>query len=341
MARSISEKIQVDINGVDQGMFIKGSGVDNPLLLFLHGGPGMPEFWMTQFHPIDIYDDFTVVWWEQRGAGLSFDPDIPPETMNAEQFIEDALEVTRYLLGRFDHDKVYLMAHSWGSYIGIQAAARAPKLYHAYIGVGQVTHQIESEMLAYEYAAARFTDTGDRRMLRRLEAAPPSMTAPLPSSYMSLRDKYMHKAGIGTIRDMRSVITGLFLPSLRSSRYTLTEKVNLWRGKLFSRTDTFGLWDTMLMTDVRVEIPRVEVPVYLLHGRHDFTCAYPLARGYLNDLIAPVKGFYTFESSAHSPIFEEPERTMAVLVVDVLNGQTSLADRREPARIEATEIRPR
>ena len=327
MARSISEKTHVDINGVEQGMFIKGTSVDNPLLLFLHGGPGMPEYWMTQFHPIDIYNDFTVVWWEQRGAGLSFDPDIPPKTMTAEQFIEDTLEVTRYLLDRFDQDKLYVMAHSWGSYIGIQAAAKAAKLYHAYIGVGQVTHQIESEMLAYEYAVAYFKDTGDRRMLRRLEAAPPSVSAPLPSSYMSLRDKYMHKAGIGTIRDMRSVITGLFLPSLRSSEYTFMDKVNLWRGKLFSSMDTFGLWDTMLMTDLRVQVPSVDLPVYLLHGRHDFTCAYPLARGYLNELIAPVKGFYTFDSSAHSPIFEEPERTIEVLVVDVLNGQTTLADR--------------
>ena len=162
MPGSISEKIHVNINGAAQGMFIKGASRDNPLLLFLHGGPGMPFYWMTQRHPIDIYEDFTVVWWEQRGAGLSYDPDIPPETMTAAQFIDDTLDVTRYLLDRFDQDKLYLMGHSWGSYIGIQAVARAPELYHAYIGVGQMTHQIASEQLAHEYAVAHFTDAGRR-----------------------------------------------------------------------------------------------------------------------------------------------------------------------------------
>ena len=327
VAGSISEKIHVDINGVDQGMFIKGTSVDNPLLLFLHGGPGMPMYFMTHRHPIDIYDDFTVVWWEQRGAGLSFGPDIPPETMAAPHFIDDTLEVTRYLLDRFDRDKLYLMGHSWGSYVGIQAAAKAPDLYHAYIGVGQLTHQIESEHLAYRYALAHYRQTGDHRMLRRMEGAPPSASAPLPTPYMALRDAYMHKAGIGTTREMRSVITGIFLPSLRSSEYTVMEKVNLWRGKLYSRRAAFGLWDTMLMTDLRREVPRIEIPVYFLHGRYDYTCAYPLAQDYFDALDAPVKGFFTFDRAAHSPMLEEPDRTVAILLADVLKGETSLADR--------------
>ena len=145
---------------------------------------------------------------------------------------------------------------------------------------------------------------------------------------MALRDDYMHKAGIGTTHDMRSVITGVFLPSLRFSEYTLMEKVNLWRGKVYSRRDTFGLWNTMLVTDLPREVPRTEIPVYFLHGRFDYTCAYPLAMDYFDKLDAPTKGLYTFENSAHSPIIEEPERTVAILLEDVLKGETSLADPR-------------
>lgn len=322
----ISEKVRQRINGADIGMFIKGTSADNPVLLFVHGGPGMPMYWMTQLHPIDIYEHFTVVWWEQRGAGLSFDPHIAAETMVAPQFVDDTLAVARFVLRRFGSDRVYLMGHSWGSYIGIQAVAEAPELFHAYVGVGQLTHQIESERLAYEYALAYFRDVGDERMLRRLRAAPPSAAAPLPSSYMRLRDEYMHKAGIGTTREMESVITGIFLPSLRFSEYSVRERVNLWRGKLFSRRAAFGLWDTMLMTDLRQEVPRIDVPAHFLHGRYDYTCAYPLAKNYFEMLDAPVKGFYSFERSAHSPILEEPERTVAVLCEDVLRGETSLAD---------------
>jgi pimeloyl-ACP methyl ester carboxylesterase len=323
---SISEKVYVPINGLDQGMFIKGKNVNNPVLLFLHGGPGMPEYWLTQNYPTGLENEFTVVWWEQRGAGLSYNSDIPSETMTAEQFIADTLEVTNYLRRRFGQEKIYLMAHSWGSYIGIQAAMREPELYHAYIGIGQLTHQLKSEHLAHAYALEQYRNDGNLDMVRRLEAAPPTMTAPLPPAYDALRDKYMHGIGIGTTRDMRSVITGIFLPSWQFREYTVREKINLWRGKIFSRSPHFSLWDTMLVTDLTQQVTTLELPVYFLHGRYDYTCAYPLAQTYLEQLQAPLKGFYTFEQSAHSPIFEEPERMRTILREDVLTGSNNLAD---------------
>jgi pimeloyl-ACP methyl ester carboxylesterase len=327
LAGSLSEKVHVNINGVEQGMFIKSKDVNNPVLLFLHGGPGMPEYWLTQRYPTGLEDDFTVVWWEQRGAAMSYHPDIPPETMTAEQFITDTLEVTKYLRNRFGQEKIYLMAHSWGSYIGIQAAAREPGLYYAYIGVGQVSHQIQSEQLSYQYALAFYKENGNTDMVSRLEAAPPTLTVPLPVAYDSMRDAYMHGAGIGTTRDMKSVVTGIFLPSWQFREYTLDEKVNLWRGKFFSRSPSFSLWDKMQMMDLTQQLTRLEIPVYFLHGLSDYTCAYPLAKAYFEKLEAPVKGFYTFEQSAHSPMFEEPEKVQQIMREDVLAGTNNLADK--------------
>jgi pimeloyl-ACP methyl ester carboxylesterase len=327
MPGSVSEKIRVNINGVEQGMFIKSADATNPVLLFVHGGPGMPEYWLTQRYPTGLEDHFTVVWWEQRGAALSYSPDIPPETMTAEQFISDTLEVTKYLFNRLGKEKIYMMAHSWGSYIGIQAAAREPDLYYAYIGVGQISHQIQSEQLAYQYALEFYRDYGNMDMLRRLEAAPPSLTVPLPAAYDKMRDEYMHGAGIGTTRDMKSVVTGIFLPSWQFREYTLGEKVNLWRGKFFSRSPSFSLWDKMQITDLTEQVTKLEIPVYFLHGLYDYTCAYPLAREYFEKLEAPVKGFYTFEQSAHSPMFEEPEKVLTILRDDVLAGMHNLADK--------------
>lgn len=323
---SLSEKIWVDINGMKQGMFIKSRDVNNPLLLFVHGGPGMPEYWLTRWYPTGLENDFTVVWWEQRGAGLSFSPDIPAETMTAEQFVSDTIAVTEYLRQRFGKDKIYLMGHSWGSYIGIQAAAQRPDLFHAYIGVGQVSHQIKSEQLSYEYALDYFRQTGNEGMLKKLESAPPAMTVPLPAAYDALRDAYMHGAGIGTTREMKSVVTGIFLPSWQFREYTLGEKINLWRGKFHSRSKEFSLWDKMQITDLSQKVSSLEIPAYFLHGKYDYTCAYPLAKEYFAQLDAPVKGFYTFERSAHSPMFEEPDRVMEVLREDVLMGTNSLAD---------------
>ena len=323
---SISEKIRININGVQQGMFIKSKDVNNPVFLFVHGGPGMPEYWLTQRYPTGLEDYFTVVWWEQRGAGLSYSPNIPPETMTAEQFVSDTIEVTNYLRKRFSKEKIYLMAHSWGSYIGIQAAAREPDLYYAYIGIGQISHQIQSEQLAYQYALEYYKENGNTNMVRKLEAAPPTLTVPLPTAYDALRDAYMHGAGIGTTRDMKSVVTGLFLPSWQFREYTVGEKVNLWRGKLFSRSRSFNLWDKMQITDLSQQVTKLEIPIYFLHGVYDYTCAYPLARDYFEKLEAPVKGFYTFENSAHSPMLEEPEKVQKLLLEDVLTGTNNLAD---------------
>lgn len=327
---SLSEKIRIPVNGADQGLFLESRNSDNPVLLFLHGGPGMPAFWMTRQYPTGLEESFTVAWWEQRGAGLSFDSRVDPASMTAEQFIADTLEVSRYLLNRFGKEKIYLMGHSWGSYIGIQAAARAPELFHAYIGMGQLTRQLESELRAYEYALDRYGEMGNHRMLRRLESAPPALTAPLPRAYMALRDTYMHDLGIGTTRDMKSVITGIFLPSWRFPGYTLTEKINLWRGKILSRSSRFGLWETMLATDLPEKVKELAVPVYFFHGRHDYTCDYSLAKAYFDSLEAPMKGFYTFENSAHSPLFEEPEKARAILTHDVADGKNRLADLGRP-----------
>ncbi len=327
---SLSEKIRVEINGVEQGMFIRSRDRRNPVLLFVHGGPGMPEYWLTQRYPTGLEDHFTVVWWEQRGAGLSYTSEIAPDTMTVEQFIADTLAVTRYLIQRFGQDRIYLMAHSWGSFIGIQAAARAPELYHAYIGVGQVTDQLQSEQLAYAYALSAYRADGDLGMVRRLESAPPTATAPLPAAYEALRDTYMHGLGIGTTRAMRSVIDGIFLPSWMFPEYTLGEKINLWLGKSYSRSPEFGLWDALLSTDLTQTVTQLTIPAYFLHGRYDYTCAYPLARDYARGLQAPLKGFYTFEHSAHSPVFEEPERVVQILLSDIRNGANALADKPEP-----------
>ena len=322
LAGSISEKVFVNINGMEQGMFIVSKDVTHPVLLYLHGG--MPDYFLTQKYPTGLEDFFTVVWWEQRGSGLSYSTDIPPETMTVEQLISDTLALTNYLRHRFGQEKIYLMGHSGGTFIGIQAAARAPELYYAYIGVAQMSYQLKSERLAYEYMLQQFQENGNLEMVRKLEAAPVTMTSGTSDAYLALRDQAMHSLGIGTTHDMHSVITGIFFPSLTFRGYTLLEKVNMWRGK--SQSGVSPLWDEMIATDLTIKVPELEIPVYFFEGIYDYTCSYTLAKDYLEKLQAPMKGFYTFEQSAHSPLFEEPETMQHVLQEDVLHGVNNLAD---------------
>jgi pimeloyl-ACP methyl ester carboxylesterase len=319
---SISEKAFADINGVRQGMFLQSRDATHPVLLYLHGG--MPEYFLTAQYPTGLEDDFTVAWWDRRGAGLSYSPGIPAETMTLEQFIADTLSVTNYLRDRFGKEKIYLMAHSGGTFIGLQAAARAPELYHAYIGVAQMVHQLKSERLAYEYMLGRFKETGDGRMVSKLEAAPVTMTDGTPKAYLAVRDRAMHRLGVGTTHDMTSHISGVIWPSLRSPQYTLGEKIKMWRGKLSSGVSV--LWDEILATDLAEGVAELALPAYFFHGIYDYTVNYELAMGYSERLKAPLKGFYSFDRSAHSPIMEEPEKARRILREDVLAGTNRLAD---------------
>lgn len=318
---SISEKIKVNINGVEQGMFIKGKNARNPVLLYLHGG--MPDYFLTEHYPTGLDEYFTVVWWEQRGSGLSYSTDIPPESVNPGQLLSDAVEVTNYLRKRFGQERIYLMGHSGGTFIGVQAAAQAPELYHAYIAVAQMSNQLESERLAYGYMLQRFRDDGNTKMVKRLEEARVGDAIPLPDSYLKVRDVAMHGLGVGTTHDMKSIVTGLLLRSLLNREYTLSEKIGMWRGKVFSGS---RLWNTELSTDLTKKVTRLEVPVYFFHGVYDYTVSYPLARSHYERLDAPVKGFYTFKQSAHSPLFEEPEAMREIVRADVLTGLKGLAD---------------
>jgi pimeloyl-ACP methyl ester carboxylesterase len=319
---SISEKIYVTINGVEQGMFIKSRNAAHPVLLYVHGG--MPFYFLTQDHPTSLEDDFTMVWWDQRGAGLSYHAAIPPEANAVELLISDTIEVTNYLRHRFGQEKIYLMGHSGGTFIGIQAAARAPELYHAYIGVAQMTDQLKSEKLAYEFMLEQFKANGSQDMVRKLEASPVTMADGTPNAYLALRDGAMHSLGIGTMHEMKSVISGIFLPSLTFREYALSDKINLWRGKI--RTGVSVMWGATMKTDLTRKVPALEIPVYFLEGRYDYTCSYTLAKDYFLKLKAPVKGFYTFEHSAHSPIFEEPEKARDIFRIDVVTGSAGLGD---------------
>ena len=329
---SISEKLHVNINGVEQGMFVRAKDKAKPVLLFLHGGPGMPEFAISQGYPVVLADHFVVCWWEQRGSGLSFNTNIPPHTLTEEQLVSDTLAVTNYLRVRFGQDKIYLMAHSGGSFFGIQAAARAPELYRAYIGMAQISRQLDSEKLAYKFMIEQFAAAGNKKMVKKLEAIPLSEMETMPPAYYALRDGAMHSLGIGTTHTMKSVVSGVFVPVMLSRAYTLGEKINIWRGK-WSASST-SMWNDILASDLTATVPKLNIPVYFMSGIHDYTVSYGLAKDYFEKLQAPMKGFYTFKQSAHSPLFEEPEKFGRILEQDVLAGATSLADLPAPVHAQ-------
>jgi len=327
MQNSIAEKTFVEINGVRQGMFLRGTDKNRPVLLFVHGGPCFSEYFLVDRIETGLEDLFTVCYWEQRGGGLSYTKGMDPESVTMQQLKADTIAVSEYLKERFGKDKIYLMAHSGGSFFAIQAAAERPDLYEAYIGIAQIANQAESERLAYRYLTQRYEQMGDTKTLENFADYPvlESESAIKPFFRSLLRDQSMHALGVGTMRNMRSVMKDVFLPVLFCRAYTLQEKIDFWRSK-FTFVKQTSLHDEVLQTDLTQEVHALEIPVYFMSGAFDYTVNYDLSREFLGGITAPVKGFYTFANSAHSPMFEEPERMIEILTTDVLTAGASLTD---------------
>jgi pimeloyl-ACP methyl ester carboxylesterase len=324
---SISEKTFIKIGGVRQGMFIRGRNINNPVLLYVHGGPAFPNYFLIDKYAPGLEDIFTVCYWEQRGGGLSFSPDVTLESMNFGQLASDAIEVTEYLRKRFGKEKIFMMAHSGGTPFAIMAAAEAPQLFYAYIGMAQITLQKESEILAYRYMMEQYTVKGDKRAVKDLlkYPVPDSAEYVVPFHKSLIRDNSMHELGIGTMRSMKSVFKGVFIPVWMCKAYTIREKLNIWISK-FSFIKETKLIDELFATDIPARVPKLEIPVYFFSGKYDLTVNHDLSKAYLEQLQAPVKGFYTFNKSAHSPVFEEPQRLKEIILKDVLMFTTTLAD---------------
>lgn len=324
----INEKTFLQIDGIRQGMFIRGTDNQNPVLLFVHGGPSFSEYFLVDKYPTGLENYFTVCYWDQRGGGLSSSRQVKEESMTLEQFASDALEVTEYLRNRFKKEKIYILAHSGGSAFAIQAAAAHPELYHAYIGVAQITRQAESEKLNYKYMCERFSSEGNKKMLSQLSKYPLHEDDKfiLPFFNSVLRDKSMHPLGIGTMHEMKSIMSGVFYPVWACRAYSFGEKFRIWYSK-FSFVNRSGIRKQVLETDITSIVPGINIPVYFMSGKYDLTVNYELSKDYLKNIAAPVKAFYTFDNSAHSPMFEEPKRFLEIISGDVLKGQTNLADK--------------
>lgn len=326
---SIAEKTFINIGGVKQGMFIRSRNTNNPILLYVHGGPAFPNYFLIDKFKPALEDYFTVCYWEQRGGGLSYTSEVTLESMNFKQMTSDAIEVTNYLRKRLGKEKIYIMAHSGGTPIALLAVQKEPKLYFAYIGMGQITNQAESEKIAYKFMLEKYTADGNQKRMNELKKYPVlEADSNIISFYKSaLRDQSMHELGIGTMHKMKSVFWDIFIPVWACKAYTLREKINIWQSKISFLPKT-NLINEMLETDFTAKVPALDIPVYFFSGQYDLTVNIDLAKVYLAKLHAPIKGFYTFKNSAHSPLFEEPALVRHIIEKDILNNKNGLADKK-------------
>lgn len=302
---SIASLERLVLGGVDQGMLIRGINVANPVLLYLHGGPGTSELGMVRQHNMPALEQhFTVVIWDQRGAGMSCAARNPESGMTVEQFIADTHELTLLLCQRFRQPKIYLVGHSWGSALGALTVQRWPELYHAYVGVGQVVDMRENERISYAWTLAQAEKAGDARSVAKLKAiGPPPYLDNFRTKLMAQR-KILGKYG-GEVHGNPNGGTFILLRGLLSAReYSWRDRINVVRGILVGIR---LMWPQILEIDLMTQVPELKVPVYFVEGRYDYEAPAVLAERYFDALKAPRKTLIWFEHSAHFVNTEEAD----------------------------------
>ena len=303
LPNGIAELRQIILNGRKEWISIRGHDSNNPVLLFLAGGPGGSQTAAVRHDLAELEKHFVVVNWEQAGSGKSYGA-INIKDITVETYIEDGYELTRYLCETFGEEKIYLVGESWGSALGIFLIDKAPELYHAFIGTGQMVSFLDTEIMDYELAMVIAREKGDAQTIETLEAngLPPYYGNDVTwksAAYLNYLSSYMttnpdiHNGGYNTFRD------------LFSSEYGILDKINYLRGIV----NTFNaVYPQLYDIDLRMDYQSLKVPIYFFLGRHDVNAPTSLVEDYYAVLHAPNKEIVWFEHSGHSPWINESER---------------------------------
>lgn len=307
---------KVRIGGIDQWVSIRGNDRRNPVLLMLHGGPGwvaMPTSWYFQ-RGWEEY--FTVVQWDQRGAGktcVANDPAQAAPTMTRERMIADSEEMVAWLRKEFGKDKIFVMGQSWGSYLGLELAHRRPEWLHAYIGIGQLTNAPESERRGWAWTLQQAREDGNAEAVAELVALAPYAqgSTPVPLENLFKQRKWLNYYG-GMVHNRRGGDAEAAAIKL-SPEYTDKDVAGIWKGNDFSMQHLLGEVLTLDMSEVH----ELKVPLFLFEGRHDHNVSSEVAAQWFETVKAPSKQLVWFEQSAHEVMIEEPGKTLLTLVQQV------------------------
>jgi pimeloyl-ACP methyl ester carboxylesterase len=303
---------EVEINGTTQYITIRGNNIDNPIILFLAGGPGGSQVQATRMKLKPLEDEFTIITWEQPGSGKSYNArDI--STLTKEDYLKDGHALTTYIQEHYLKEKIYLMGESWGSYLAIKLATAHPEDYHAIVNTGQMVDFAETEVYCYDKAYEIALERNDEQQLKALnnlgEVPITEGNISIESgTYLLYLHQYMNSKGEVNHTDYDT------FDSLFSPEYSVMDSVNFMRALL----NTFSqVYKQLYEEDLRETNTTLEVPIYILHGVHDVNAPTYLVEDYYEQIEAPDKALIWFEHSGHSVWITENE-LFAETVKDLL-----------------------
>jgi len=293
---SIALLEQATLSGSKQWILIRGSNINNPLLLFLHGGPGMPTMYLAHDFQRELERSFIVVQWDRRGAGKSFAAGMSSQRMTVSQEINDTLELIDQLRARFHQPKVYLVGFSYGTYLGILLAQRAPERLYAYVGIGQLAcSEQENRAIQDTWIREQATRAHDREAFDELDGKKP---------FDRERWLFKYRAEIHSATSWWPLLWS----GLRSPEYTFQDIANVKKGVNFTaRNFQYDVINGSILENVSV----IQVPVYFFSGRFDYTDPTSCTMRLFQKITAPLKKIMWFDHSAHFVFLEEPSRFAA------------------------------
>lgn len=310
----IDEVFDLEINGDLQNLHIRGNSEANPVVLFVHGGPGVCDrSWVMPVQSPLLADSFTMVCWDQRMAGKSYRKRNADKPMSLDQVVEDMHQVVTYLCGRFGKKKIYIVGHSWGTVLSCLYLPVHPEKIAAYVGMGQFVNGARNELLSYEFVVNYAKTHNDAKALRDLE----KIGAPVDGNYaggidaLMVQRNYMTKFGGGSWKEKENIYNSVLKPFLTSGEYRIIPDLyRYYKGSFHSLNK---LWGDVVSLKFDETVLHLDVPVFLFQGDHDENTPTVLAKAWFDALEAPRKEYVPFAESAHSPIKEEPELWGAAL----------------------------
>lgn len=314
---SLNELVMIPVGGSEQALMIRGHSADNPVLLYLSGGPGQSSLPWPRVLFEELTQSFVLVGWDQRGTGKSYAALDPTSALTLEQMVADTIEVTTYLRERFDEQKIYLLGESWGTTLAVLAAQERPEFYHAVISSGQMVSQRETDRRLYydvlDYAAR----TGNQGLAAQMQefGEPPYADMYAYAFVMGYYEALYQPYTLPAAYVARGEAAGLGPWNVLGSEYNFVEKVNVFRGFL----DTAAtLYPQLQQIDFRQDVPSLETAIYVLDGAAELSARRDLALEWYEMLDAPLKRIYTFEDAAHAVAFEQFEAFQEIMTDVVL-----------------------
>lgn len=326
LPNSIDVLEPIKIGGIDQWISIRGHNRDAPILLYLHGGPGFHMIRFAHEFAGPWEEFFTVVFWDQRGAGKSYYTTAQiGDAMSVDRMLDDTSEVIDYLRARFNRKKIFVVGQSWGSILGIHMAKRHPDWLYAYVGVGQQVNSVEGRRTTYHQLLKLLEEKGDQAGIETLKNM-----APYPDAHIPVETYYRHWNQVQRImtplginewhQKTDSVKAQLLMLSILLRSHTISFS-ELYRD-VFSDDHPSTLpsfKQGVLQTDIPAQVGyEFEVPIFFVSGKHDWQVYYQMSADYFEQINAPYKEMLLLENSAHLVVVEEPGRFLNFLVNWVL-----------------------